>query len=545
MDHRPPDISSALLDAERSVLGAVLLRNDTIGQVNGLRPDHFFEYKHREVFAAMQSLAARGQPIDAVTLELDLARTGKLAAVGGIAFLSDLLSVVPTADNIGHYADAVEDHGRARLLRHDLGELLADRRFGADDLADRTRRILESFYSRGGTESRLLDPFGRWSTVQHAYLTTQPPPRRWLLRHPTRDGYPVPRGEGDGLLPLGKVGILASEGGAGKTNVAIALGVSLVTGRPWLGYFHVDPDVQGRMVFIGLAEEDAEEIHRRVYNVAQLYQLTPAERALVAERLVALPLAGRGVALVGFGADGRTLVDSPALVALRNRLNDSALPWSLVLLDPLIRWSGPDVEKDNAVATRFVQALETVTQVQGHPTAFLPHHSSKLSRRAGGAADARGVTGLTDGVRWVGSIRVETAEAWFAQTKSNYSRPMLDEVHLTRDAGGLLRAMTDSEVAEHARAAEETVDKRQAKKDEKQDDKIKKLMPVLLDAIRRANPKPTSRGDIAALVKGTDTVKQAAISRLIFTTKQIVRVPAQDGLRAHYREVYGKDDDEL
>lgn len=93
----------------------------------------------------MQGLASRGQPIDAVTLELDLARQEKLAAVGGIAFLSDLLSVVPTADNIAHYAEAVEDNGRARILRDDLGALLHDQRIGSDELAARAAKLLDAF----------------------------------------------------------------------------------------------------------------------------------------------------------------------------------------------------------------------------------------------------------------------------------------------------------------------------------------------------------------------------------------------------------------
>lgn len=543
-DSIPPEV----LDAERSVLGAVLLRNEAIGSVNGLKPDHFIDFKNRVVFASMQALASRGQPIDAVTLGIELGRHDQLNAIGGLAYLSELLSVVPTADNIAFYAEAVEDSGRARLLRHDLGALLHDSRIGPEELAARAGKIVEAFGGGKAPETKVADPFENWSKLSYAYMTSQPPARRWLLRHPTRDGEPAPVGQGDGLLPMGKVGILASEGGAGKTNVVIALAVALVTGRSWLGHFDPDANATDGMVFVGLAEEDAEEIHRRFYNIAQLYQLTPSERALVSERVVALPLAGVGVALVGYGADSRSLVDTPALVSLRTRLNDAHRPWSLVLMDPLIRWAGPDVEKDNAMATRFVQALETLTQVAGGPTVLLPHHSSKLSRRDGGKADARGVTGLTDGARWVGSIRVEKAEAWFGQTKSNYSRPMLDELKLTRDDGGLLRAMSDSEAAAAQRAKDERDEERTQNRDSKKadsvDSKVNAMMPRLLAAIRSSSVKPTSRGDVAALIKGTDTVKQAAISRLI-ATKKIVRVPAQGGQPAHYREVYGEQDDEL
>lgn len=524
-------------DAERSVIGAVFLRNEALERVT-LRPTDFFDPVRRLIWTVVLELETNDKPIDPVTLGSQLNGRGHSRAE---LELSECISAVPTADNVEFYADIVSSASKMRQLRETLRALAGDDSLSESDLLVRARRLLDVL-------ERKVEPdgaFARWATIDPSYLVTIPPARRWILRHPTRDGCPVPDREGDGLLPLGKVGILASEGGAGKTNVIIALAISLITGRPWLGHFHVDRLAEDRMVFLGLAEEDQEEIHRRLYNIAQLYQLTPAERALVSARLVALPLAGEGVALVGYATDGRTLIDSPSLIALRERLNASALPWSLVVLDPLVRWAGPDVEKDNSVATRFVQALETLTQVKGNPTCLVPHHSSKVSRRNGGAVDSRGVTGLTDGVRWVSTIRVESADAWFAQTKSNYSRPMLDEIHLTRDEGGLLRAMTDGELADVERRGEDKAGERETRRVATIDAKITAMMDAILSALHAATVPPTSRDQLAGLVTGTDTIKQAAISRLV-SKKKIVRVPATSkGERAFFRTVYGKDDDEI
>src|SRR5712691_3104533 len=80
-----------------------------------------------------------------------------------------------------------------------------------------------------------------WKQFDHALLSTAPAPRRWLLRHPTLDGVSCASGEGDGLLPLGKVGVLSSEGGAGKTHAMVSLATAITSGRPWLGHFDVDP----------------------------------------------------------------------------------------------------------------------------------------------------------------------------------------------------------------------------------------------------------------------------------------------------------------
>jgi replicative DNA helicase len=131
----PPHDASA----EAAVLGAVFLRNDALDQVE-LRAEEFYDPRHREVFAAMRSLQAMRRPIDPVTLEGELVRTDKLAAIGGLSFLSELLDQVPTADNVAHYAAAVADAAlkrrvivaaseiAARGFRDDVGgeELLAD-----------------------------------------------------------------------------------------------------------------------------------------------------------------------------------------------------------------------------------------------------------------------------------------------------------------------------------------------------------------------------------------------------------------------------------
>src|SRR5215813_7189529 len=113
------------LDAEASVLGGVLLRNEALNLIDSVGPEHFYDPKHREVFTAMKSLEAKSRPIDPVTLEEELGRTGKLNAIGGLAFLSELVSVVPTADNIAHYAEIVKEKAAARRLILAASEITA------------------------------------------------------------------------------------------------------------------------------------------------------------------------------------------------------------------------------------------------------------------------------------------------------------------------------------------------------------------------------------------------------------------------------------
>jgi replicative DNA helicase len=135
------------LDAESSILGGILLRNDALNSIESLVADDFYDPRHREVFAAMKVLEAKSRPIDPVTLEEELSRAGKLQAVGGLAFLTELISVVPSADNIQHYAEIVRDRRTARRLIEVSSEIAA-KGFGdygevKEYLDDAERKIFE------------------------------------------------------------------------------------------------------------------------------------------------------------------------------------------------------------------------------------------------------------------------------------------------------------------------------------------------------------------------------------------------------------------
>ena len=77
------------LEAERSILGAVLLDNHALNTaVEKLRTDDFFLPQHRRIFERMIHLGEKQQAIDTVTLMEDLTRSGELEAAGGVAYLS-------------------------------------------------------------------------------------------------------------------------------------------------------------------------------------------------------------------------------------------------------------------------------------------------------------------------------------------------------------------------------------------------------------------------------------------------------------------------
>jgi replicative DNA helicase len=102
------------IEAEESVLGSLLIDSGAIGKVYFLKPEDFAREKHRWCFESCIDLFSRGISLDQRTLASELARRGRLDLVGGDAFLSHLVQVVPTSVHVEHYATLVR---RASVLR--------------------------------------------------------------------------------------------------------------------------------------------------------------------------------------------------------------------------------------------------------------------------------------------------------------------------------------------------------------------------------------------------------------------------------------------
>jgi replicative DNA helicase len=124
------------LEAERSILGAILLDNHTLNTaVEKLRSDDFFLDPHRRIFQHMIALGEAQQAIDLVTLTEDLHRRGELEATGGAAYLAALLDGVPRVSNVEHYARIVKEKSVLRSLAHSA-QAIQQQALDADDDAD-------------------------------------------------------------------------------------------------------------------------------------------------------------------------------------------------------------------------------------------------------------------------------------------------------------------------------------------------------------------------------------------------------------------------
>ncbi|MGO1183190.1 MAG: replicative DNA helicase [Micrococcaceae bacterium] len=112
-DRTPPQD----LDAERSVLGGMMLSKDAIADVVEIIRGHdFYSPGHELVYEAIIDLYGRGEPADAITVTALLNRRQELQRVGGAATLHDLVQSVPTAANAGFYAEIVREKAVLRRL---------------------------------------------------------------------------------------------------------------------------------------------------------------------------------------------------------------------------------------------------------------------------------------------------------------------------------------------------------------------------------------------------------------------------------------------
>lgn len=134
------------LEAEQSTLGSMLIDRGALEKaIEILQAEDFYRDAHQMIFQTFVSLAERGEPVDIVTTQEDLASRSKLEDVGGIEYLMALIDSVPSAANIEYYARIVEEKSVLRRLI-DTCSLIASESFGQVDdvpaLVDRAERSI-------------------------------------------------------------------------------------------------------------------------------------------------------------------------------------------------------------------------------------------------------------------------------------------------------------------------------------------------------------------------------------------------------------------
>jgi replicative DNA helicase len=210
------------IDAERSVLGAILLDNHFLNTaVEKLRSEDFFLDPHRRIFQHMISLGEAQQAIDLVTLTEDLHRRGELESSGGAAYLAQLVDGVPRVSNVEHYARIVKEKSILRSLAHSaqaIQQQALDADDDADAILDRAESIIfalaEDRVRAGliGVKELVRD---NWERLEKIFSEG-----RRITGLAT--GYPELDNETAGLQPSELI-ILAARPSMGKTALALNL----------------------------------------------------------------------------------------------------------------------------------------------------------------------------------------------------------------------------------------------------------------------------------------------------------------------------------
>ena len=125
------------IEAEQAVLGAMLLEKSAIVAATELLcADDFYREAHRLVFEAIVELSRRDEAADLVTVTEQLKKTDKLEKAGGIAFVTSLANVVPTAANIKYHARIVLEKAQLRNLINTTTEIAGEAYEDVEEIGD-------------------------------------------------------------------------------------------------------------------------------------------------------------------------------------------------------------------------------------------------------------------------------------------------------------------------------------------------------------------------------------------------------------------------
>jgi replicative DNA helicase len=217
-------------NAERSVLGAILLDNHTLNvAVERLKREDFFLDQHRRIFERILELGESQQAIDLVTLSETLDRHGELEAAGGPAYLAQLMDGMPRATNVEHYARIVKEKAVLRQLIR-TAEAIQQRALDAEEDADAILDRAESDIFQVAEDRIRAGLVGIKDLVKENYARLETMMEQGRRLTGVASGYSYLDNETAGLQP-GELIILAARPSMGKTALALNMAENVALGN--------------------------------------------------------------------------------------------------------------------------------------------------------------------------------------------------------------------------------------------------------------------------------------------------------------------------
>jgi replicative DNA helicase len=232
-------------EAERMVLGAVLVSPTIYPTVAHLAPEVFATRRHQRIWESIQRLDEQGQPVDLVTLKHDLEKHGRLAEVGGAGYLAALLDGVPRQTNVETWAAIVRERSNVRKVRAAGNEILQLAKSPDADgstILERGLEILTSAALTIGTEVDLDVAAGIDQAMRDLEASANGEAAGFTSGIALID-------QRIGPLTRGQVVIIGARTGVGKSTLLANIGDAVAA--------------QGGSVLLFSAEMSAAEINRR------------------------------------------------------------------------------------------------------------------------------------------------------------------------------------------------------------------------------------------------------------------------------------------
>lgn len=239
------------IEAERSVLGSMFLDEYSFKRAcDVLTPEHFSDERNRQLFNSLVEMNKEDKPVDITTLTTYLNNHSLLKNVGGVEYISDLMSYVPTTVNFEQYVKDVEDAYILRKLIDAAGEISKDAskpELGVESILDNAEKKILTIINK--------KEVGAFKTISEVLEATEK--KLEMLAQNKEKVTGVPTGIRDfdlltGGLKGGQIVIIGARPSVGKTAFAVNIAVNAaIKANKKVAFFELEmpaEDIVSRMI---------------------------------------------------------------------------------------------------------------------------------------------------------------------------------------------------------------------------------------------------------------------------------------------------------
>lgn len=395
----------AAIDAERSILGGIILDNPLIRhEGTTVVADDFHLESHRKIYRRMLEMADAGTPIDSLSLADELGSHRELTAVGGVAYLASLTDGVPRRESLFHYCRIVREKAILRQLVY-LGQSITAKAYeqegsSASIIELTQQKCIEYALSSGAGEGDIFVDAAEFCGGRDE----QPD---WLI---------------EGLVERGSNGIVAADPkGAKSLTIAGNMSVCLALGIPWLGL----PCQRCRVALVS-REDNPATTKRRIRQIVR------GKGARIEEL--------SGWLHINSKEQSKSLMlDNPREV---NNLIRCLKKWKseFVILDVFNKLHVQD-ENDNTKVRMVMNQIDRIVAETGAQVCVL-HHWNKGDASQGLTRRIRGAGAIAGFAEWIGGIEMEDEAQQirsisFETKVGAYLKPILYQIYDHPETGAI------------------------------------------------------------------------------------------------------------